>query len=115
MGMQKCKPNFLRRIAWVSSQSISQVNSPYLTFLIKVNPTYKPSIKMSQYATTRGMGNLVSIQIERKHIGSSLYQYPFCLFSFNLSFCRKFGTANMFSVKPSGPKAELCICKKYLH
>ena len=69
---------------------------------------------MSQYATTRGTENLVSIQIERKHISSSLYQYPLCMFSFNLSFCEKFGTTNMFSIKPSGPKAELCICKKYL-
>ena len=70
---------------------------------------------MSQYATTRGTENLVSIQIERKHISSSLYQYPFCMFSLNLSFCKKFGTANMFSIKLSGPKAELCICKKYFH
>ena len=70
---------------------------------------------MSQYSTTRGTENLVSIQIERKHISTSLYQYPLCMFSFNLSFCEKFGTTNMLSIKRSGPKAELCICKKYLH
>ena len=70
---------------------------------------------MSQYATTRGTENLVTIQIERKHISSSLYQYSFCMFSLNLSFCEKFGTTNMFSINPSGPKEELCICKKCLH
>ena len=34
------------------------------------------------------------------------------MFSLNVSFCEKFGTTNMLSIKPSGPKAELCICKK---
>ena len=70
---------------------------------------------MSQYATTRGTENIVSIQIERKHISSGLYKYPLCMVSFNLSFCEKFSTTNMFSIKTSGPEAELCICKKYLH